>query len=121
MLLPTRADANHIRQSAWKSPGPATGDGFSELAALDSDGNEWIDEGDASFTQLRIWSRTAGGADQIATPAQLGIGAFHTGSADTQYRYGNTAAESPGSLRASGVYLKEDGTAGTVQQLDLVF
>jgi hypothetical protein len=33
--------------------GPATGSGFGELAALDGDGNGWIDENDDAFARLR--------------------------------------------------------------------
>ncbi|MBI5781920.1 MAG: hypothetical protein HZA65_09720 [Rhodocyclales bacterium] len=35
--------------------GPSTGDGFGELAALDADGNGWIDENDPAWSQLYVW------------------------------------------------------------------
>ncbi|WP_295589766.1 hypothetical protein, partial [uncultured Lamprocystis sp.] len=41
--------------------GAATGNGFTELAALDDDANGWIDEGDAGFDELRVWTRDGQG------------------------------------------------------------
>ena len=37
--------------------GARSGDGFAELAALDGDG--WIDEGDAAWQRLRVWTPDA--------------------------------------------------------------
>lgn len=37
--------------------GPTTGDGFAELAKFDGDKNGWIDENDAAFNKLEVWSR----------------------------------------------------------------
>ena len=35
--------------------GTRSGDGFADLAKLDSDGNRWLDEADSQFDRLRIW------------------------------------------------------------------
>jgi hypothetical protein len=37
--------------------GPTSGNGFSELAAYDEDGNGFVDSGDSVFDQLRIFMR----------------------------------------------------------------
>lgn len=37
--------------------GTGSGDGFSDLAAYDDDGNGWIDENDKIFMKLLVWSK----------------------------------------------------------------
>lgn len=91
--------------------GPTTGDGFQELAALDDDANGWIDEGDAVFGQLRVWLQ---GGDSVWTLSELGVGALYASSVATPFSLDG------GVIRSSGVYLNEDGRAGTIQQVDLV-
>lgn len=43
--------------------GPNAGNGFDELAKYDADGNQWIDESDPIFKQLKIWTKDAKGND----------------------------------------------------------
>jgi hypothetical protein len=97
--------------------GPSTGDGFDELAALDGDHNRWIDENDADFGRLGLWSPVSGGS--IVPLAVRGVGAIYLDRAATPFEIRTPADQTLGQLRATGVYLREDGTAGTVQQLDL--
>ncbi|QDF97981.1 hypothetical protein CJ010_16310 [Azoarcus sp. DD4] len=99
--------------------GPTTGDGFAELAALDADRNGWLDENDPAFAQLRLWQPDANGAGQLATLAEAGIGAFHLGRVATPFSLNNAANETLGVMRSSSFYLREDGSAGTVSQIDL--
>lgn len=100
--------------------GPGSGDGFQELAALDSDGNGWIDESDAAYSRLFIWSRSGDGKDQLATLAERNVGALGVASIDTPFELKDAANQTLGSIRDTGVYLREDGSgAGTVQQIDL--
>jgi len=92
--------------------GPATGNGFAELAAHDGDGNRFIDEADPIYAELRLFNRTESG-DTLTTLQQAKVGAIYLGHVATPYETAD------GLLRSSGVYLKEDGGAGTVQQVDL--
>jgi len=94
--------------------GPQTGDGFAELAKYDSDGNGWIDEGDAVFTKLRIWTQNG-----LETLSQKGIGAIATTSAETPFTIKDADGRAQGEVRTTGVYLSENGSAGSVQQVDL--
>ncbi|WP_119966572.1 hypothetical protein [Simplicispira lacusdiani] len=99
--------------------GPATSDGFAELAAHDGDGNGWIDESDAVFRQLRVWVPSADGTGSLRTLQETGVGAIHLGAVDTPFAL-RAADNSPlGAVRATSAYLREDGGAGTVQQIDL--
>ncbi len=100
--------------------GPASGSGFAELAAYDSDGNGWIDESDPVFAQLRIWTKDAAGGDTLSTLADQGVGAIATASVSTEFSLKDENNVLDAQVRRSGVYLSENGGAGTVQQLDLV-
>ena len=100
--------------------GPRTGNGFSELAALDQDGNGFIDEGDASFSQLGVWQPGQGDDGRsFQTLAAAGIGAVGTQSTSTPFALKDAQNQLVGMMRASGIYLNENGTVGTVSQVDL--
>lgn len=100
--------------------GTQSGNGFADLAAYDSDGNQWIDENDAVYSKLRVWSKDADGKDQLSTLAQRNVGALYLGNVATPFDLKNGANDLQGQVRSSGVYLNEDGSAGTLQQVDLV-
>jgi hypothetical protein len=101
--------------------GPASGDGFSDLATLDLDRNQWIDENDPSFERLRIWSPGVGsGAGSLASLKDRGIGALYLGQEATPFALKDQQNQLEAQVVASSVFLREDGSAGTVQQLNLV-
>lgn len=99
--------------------GTASGDGFADLAAYDRDGNGWIDESDPVFSRLRIWEKDGQGKDMLSTLDAKGIGAIYLGHAATEFSLKNPDHQLQGRIRASGVYLAEDGSVGSVQQVDL--
>ena len=99
--------------------GPTTNDGFAELAKLDDDGNGWLDENDAAFAQLQLWSRDAAGNDQLQSLAAAGVGAIALSHISTPFALKNNANELLGQVRNSGIFLQENGVAGTIQQIDL--
>ncbi|HQV09129.1 MAG TPA: hypothetical protein PLL04_08230, partial [Thauera sp.] len=99
--------------------GPASGDGFAELAALDEDGNGWIDEADGAWSQLRLWSPDAEGKGRLQSLTEAGVGAFYLGRVDTAFGLKDAANDTQGLMRASSIYLREDGGVGTVSQVDL--
>ncbi|HCZ17287.1 MAG TPA: hypothetical protein DHV85_22525 [Candidatus Accumulibacter sp.] len=99
--------------------GVRSGNGFAELAALDSDRNGWIDSADAAFESLRLWTRNSAGEDQLVSLSQAGIGALSVASVDSAFSLKNSANELQGQIRSSGIYLYEDGRAGSIQQVDL--
>lgn len=99
--------------------GPASGNGFAELAELDADGNGWIDSGDADFARLGLWTQDAAGSRQIGSLADYGVGALFTGSVATPFALKDAANTSLGQVVGTGLYLKESGEAGTMQQIDL--
>jgi hypothetical protein len=99
--------------------GANTGNGFSELAQYDSDHNSWIDENDAVFQQLQVWTKDASGNDQLNSLASMGVGAISLDSIATPFDIKTSANQLLGSVRSSSVSLNENGSVGVVQQIDL--
>jgi hypothetical protein len=100
--------------------GALSGNGFADLAAYDTDGNSWIDENDAIFARLLIWSHDGEGNDRLEGLLERNVGAIYLDQTATPFALKDNDNALLGVVRASGVYLKEDGGVGTVQQLDLV-
>lgn len=100
--------------------GALTGDGFNELAAYDKDGNQWIDEGDPIFNQLRIWTKNEAGNDRLITLGQAGVGAIYLGNLATPFSLNDSNNQQHGLVQSTGIWLGESGTTGTVQHVDLV-
>lgn len=99
--------------------GPNTGHGFAELAAYDEDRNQWLDEKDPVFTRLRIWTKDGQGADQLASLADKGVGAIYLKPISSEFSLKDSQNQFQGQVRSTSVYLGENGSAGTVQQVDL--
>lgn len=99
--------------------GPQTGSGFAELAQYDRDGNGWIDENDPIYEKLRIWSKDASGNDYLVPLAQRNVGALLLAAADTPFSFKGGGGALLGELSHSSVFLRENGGAGTVQEVDL--
>ncbi|WP_028452487.1 hypothetical protein [Chitinilyticum aquatile] len=99
--------------------GTLSGDGFADLATLDLDANGWIDAGDDVFAKLKLWLKDDSGQDKLVTLASLGIGALYLGNSKADFSLNTAQNTSLGTMRASGIYLKESGTAGTLQQIDM--
>lgn len=108
-------DGSGTVQSGRELFGPASGDGFSELAALDEDGNGWVDEGDHAFADLALWD-----GSRLTSLADAGIGAISWRSVATPLAVAREDGAAAGQVRATGVYLREDGRAGTLQHVDLL-
>lgn len=100
--------------------GAQSGDGFSELSSFDQQGNQWIDEQDPVFNRLRIWSPQPDGSSRLLALSQAGIGAIYLGNVDSPFSLKDENNQLLGQVRSSGLFLYEDGGAGTLQQIDLV-
>lgn len=99
--------------------GPQSGNGFSELAAYDSDGNGWIDENDAVYRQLQVWAKDSEGNDSLSNLQSMEIGAIYLASAKTDFTLTDNAGESNGQVSRTGIYVEEGGAVKTIQQVDL--
>ena len=99
--------------------GPKSGNGFNELRAYDTDNNNWIDENDAVYEQLLIWTKDGSGEENLFSLSDKNVGALYLGAIDTQFDLNkNNTLEAQ--LKESSIYLKEDGGVGTLQEIDLV-
>lgn len=100
--------------------GPSLGDGFLELAGLDKDGNGWVDEADPGFADLGVWQKNSLGNESFLTLEASGIGAIYGGKISTPFSLKSAANDLQGEVKETGLYLKEDGSAAVIQELDLV-
>lgn len=117
-------DRNHngLIDAAAELFGPSTNNGFAELAHLDNDRNGWIDEGDAAFDKLLVWTPAATdtvGSGDLRSLADLGIGALGVHHLATPFALRGSANQDLGQVRASGLYLSNEGKPGTLQEIDL--
>ena len=99
--------------------GALSGDGFADLAALDGDGNGWIDENDRAFEQLQVWQKDAQGQDRLRSLREANVGALYLGRVASPFSLRDATNQTLGEVRSTGVYLREDGGAGALQQIDL--
>lgn len=98
--------------------GPSTGNGFNELASYDEDGNQFIDEADSIYEQLRLWTIDENGNEQLIGLGEKGVGAIYLGHLNTPFELQQNQ-QTLGNIVSSSVYLTEDGGTGFIQQLDL--
>lgn len=110
--------------------GALSGNGFADLKAYDTDGNNWIDEADAIYSQLRLWqpgadTAAAGKAGQegksagLQTLQEAGVGALWLGSVQSEFSLKDGDNQQQGQVRQTGLWLAENGEAGSLQQVDL--
>lgn len=99
--------------------GTQSGNGFKDLLSHDEDGNGWIDEADSIFQKLKIWSMDENGNSTLIDLKEAGVGAIYLGYENTEFSLKNAANETNAVIQKTGLFLYEDGMAGTVQQMDL--
>ncbi|HEY7884631.1 MAG TPA: hypothetical protein VIC08_06735, partial [Cellvibrionaceae bacterium] len=93
--------------------------GFSELARYDEDRNGFIDAGDSIYHQLRIWQRFDDGSSQLLALGDVGVGAIYLGHITTPMQLTGPGNETLGEVASSSFYIREDGTTGFVQHINL--
>ncbi len=100
--------------------GTKSGDGFKDLAEYDKDQNGWIDENDEIFDRLKIWTKDENGNDKLVDLKTAGVGALYLGKVSTEFSLNQAENnQTDAIIRSTGVYLKENGEAGTLQHVDL--
>jgi len=100
--------------------GPATGNGFAELAQYDADGNSWIDENDPVYDRLRLLSMEGAGTTKLTGLAENNVGAIYLGYASTPFTLKTDAQQTQGQIASTGIYLNAQQGAGLIQQVNLV-
>lgn len=101
--------------------GTSSGDGFGELAKLDSDGNGWIDENDSVWKDLKIWVTDKDGKSELSSLKDKNVGAIFLGNSDTDFSLRSGIDGSlNGAIRKTGIFLYEDGSGvGMINHLDI--
>jgi hypothetical protein len=112
-------NADGVIQNGKELFGPTTGNGFNELAALDEDSNGWIDEKDSSFNKLSIWIKDNDGQDHLYSLRDAGVGALSLTAINTDFSFKNKENQLLGVLKQAGLYVKENGGAGSMQLINL--
>jgi hypothetical protein len=100
--------------------GAVSDNGFAELAAFDEDQNSWIDENDAVFDRLRLWTPDPETGGTMNSLGDSGVGAVFLGSSETRFDMTDEAGNLEARVQRTGIFLGEDGGAGTVQDLKFV-
>ncbi len=112
-------NGNGIMDDGSELFGPPSGNGFSELAALDEDNNGWIDENDSVFSKLRLWEKATDGTDIVSSLLDRGVGAIYTGRVATGFDLINNDSVNA-VVKETGIFLKENGGSGFIQEVDIV-
>ena len=98
--------------------GPATNQGFAELAAYDLDQNLWIDENDEIFDQLTLWEQGDEGMT-LTRIKDAGIGAIYLAGVPSQFDVTTPDNELMGRVTRTSMALTEAGEPLVVQEVDL--
>ncbi len=101
--------------------GPRTGQGFNELAELDTNKNGFIDHEDERFEQLFIWqpSKEIIQAEQWLSLQQAKIQAISLSSTTTPYNFYDQQGQIQAQLRQSSFAINNDGLGRGVHQVDV--
>jgi len=100
--------------------GTSSGDGFKDLSVYDLDNNGWIDEADEVYDRLKVWYKTEDGEDKLLNLKEANVGAIYLGHTNTDYTLRGIESQAVnGKIRSTGIFLYEDGVAGTISHLDI--
>ena len=99
--------------------GTKSGDGFQDLSVYDEDKNGWIDENDDIWNKLKIWVQDERGNSKLYSLAEQGVGAICLQNVSTEFYQRQSQGEINAAIRNTGIFLYENGSAGTIQHLDL--
>lgn len=100
--------------------GTKSGNGFADLALYDQDGNGWIDENDEIWDKLKIWVQDEEGNSTLYSLKEQGVGAICLQNVSTEFHQKNDSGQVNAAIRNTGIFLYENGSAGTIQHMDLV-
>lgn len=98
--------------------GTISGDGFADLAKYDEDKNNYIDEADSIFKDLKIWKKLPD-SEELISMADANIGAIYLGNSKTEFDIKGEGNQQNGKIKSTGLYIGEDGKTNTIQQVDM--
>ena len=99
--------------------GTLSGNGFGELGTYDLDGNGWIDENDNIFSKLQIWFKDDETKEkELVGLGESGVGAIFLGATQSEFTYKTELNHTLGEMKSSSIFLNEDGSVGSIAQID---
>lgn len=99
--------------------GPASGDGFADLAQLDRNQDGVLDDSDPLFAELKLWQARPDGQAQLAALSSVRVGAILLQRVAAPFSYRDGQNQEFARARSAGLYLSEDGQAGYLGQVDV--
>jgi len=101
--------------------GPKTGQGFAELALLDSNKNGFIDAEDQQFEQLYLWqpSESNTQAEQWLSLKEAKIQAISLSAINTPFDFYDQQGQIQAKLRQSSFAISDEGYGRGVHQVDV--
>lgn len=112
---------NRIIDNGSELFGPSTNNGFAELAQYDDDKNNWIDEKDAVFDKLKVWSIDENGNSSLVSLIDRNVGAIYLGDVQSGFKYQSAIDQTNAVQKSNGIFVKEDGSGlGVVNSIDVV-
>lgn len=100
--------------------GTKSGNGFYDLSFYDEDGNGWIDEADSVYSKLKIMSVDHDGKQHLYGLKESDVGAIYLGEVKSQFSITDSSNNELARVKSSGIFLRESGGVGSVQNLDYV-
>ncbi len=97
--------------------GPKSGNGFAELSTYDSDNNKWLDEKDPVYDKLRVWIQDSTKGNYLAGLKEMNIGALYLEPTQTTFQLTSQNNEQLGSISETGIYIRENGSPGSIQEI----
>src|SRR5262249_53132752 len=95
--------------------GAYSGDGFADLAALDSNGDGKIDANDAAFASLRVWrdanGNGVGDTGELITLAVAGITAINLNAQSARQNINGNV------VTGTSTFVRADGTTATIAEV----
>ena len=98
--------------------GTKSQNGFYDLSKFDSDGNGFIDEADEVFNRLVIFTKDKNGNDICYHLKEKDIGAICLSNVDTSFSIKSSENDTQAVIRKTGLFIKENGEVGSIQQVD---
>ncbi len=98
--------------------GAISGNAIADLKESDQDSNNWIDEQDGIYSNLKIWEKNVSGNDLLSSLKDKDIGAIYLNLAKTPFQLKDEGF-SRGEITESGIFAKENGLIRPFHKVNL--
>lgn len=98
--------------------GAISGDAFTELKAMDDDNNNWLDEKDKNYNNLRTWEINQNGFNRLTPLKQRGVEAIYLGNVTTRFYERNIQNEKIAQITKSSIFVNNNHQVLPTHQLD---